>query len=152
MCGTPLEVLISVLYWTLRMYDKSLVLPDWMELPLPADLSFHAIPSIVLSLDFLLLSPPWTISTAIAMALSTTLAFSYWFWIDNCFKHNGFYPYPIFELVGTMGRIGLFTLSAVVMTVSTVILKSLYSGVNGQGEEDHSKTQDKGTIQDHVAS
>ena len=144
MCGTPLEVLISILYWPLRLYDKSLVIPDWAQLPLPADISFHAVPSILLSLDLLLLSPPWTISTGGAMVLSTILAFSYWFWIDQCFKHNGFYPYPIFEMVGTVGRVGLFTLSAVVMTGSTVILKRIYSIVNGQEEE----ARNKGTIQE----
>lgn len=131
MCTTPLEVLVSVLYWSIRTIDKSLVIPDWAQLPLTADLGFHAIPSIVLVADLLLFSPPWTITAPQAMGLSTTLAFAYWFWIEQCFTHNGFYPYPIFEIVGTFGRIGLFTTSAVVMTGSTVALKWLYSTVNG---------------------
>jgi len=78
MCTTPLEVLISVLYWTLRIYDKSLVIPEWAQLPLPADISFHALPAIALTLDLLLLSPPWNMSATGAMGLSTLLAFSYW--------------------------------------------------------------------------
>lgn len=41
------------------------------------------------------------------------------------------YPYPIFEALPTSGRIGLFTLSAVVMAVSTITLKWLYGRVNG---------------------
>jgi len=150
MCGTPLEVLISVLYWTLRTYDKSLVIPDWAQLPLPADISFHAIPSVVLTLDLLLLSPPWTISTGRAMMLSTVLAFSYWFWIEQCFKHNAFYPYPIFELVGTGGRVGLFTLSALVMTGSTVVLKWIYSTTNGSVEQKKGNALDEGSVQEQV--
>ena len=152
MCGTPLEVLISVLYWTLRIYDKSLVIPDWAQLPLPADISFHAVPSVVLTLDLLLLSPPWTISIGRAMALSTVFAFGYWFWIEQCFKHNNFYPYPIFDIVGTTGRVGLFTLSAVVMTGSTVVLKSIYAMVNGSDKGREAKALDEGTLSEQVES
>lgn len=43
------------------------------------------------------------------------------------------YPYPIFEQLPTSGRIGLFTLSAVVMALSTATLKWLYGRVNGFG-------------------
>lgn len=141
MCTTPLEVLISVLYWGLRIIDKSLVIPDWAQLPLTADLGFHAIPSIVLVADLLLLSPPWAISGPQAMGLSTTLAFGYWFWIEQCFSHNGFYPYPIFDMVGTMGRVGLFTMSAAVMTGSTVALRWLYATVNGSESGNRSAGQ-----------
>ena len=80
------------------------------------------------------------------MALSTTLAFSYWFWIEQCFKHNGYYPYPIFEVVGTAGRVELFILSAAVMTASTVMLKGLYSKVNGDPGSGESKALDEGSI------
>ena len=41
------------------------------------------------------------------------------------------YPYPIFEQLSTTGRIGLFSLSAIVMTLCTVTLKRLYGHVNG---------------------
>lgn len=43
------------------------------------------------------------------------------------------YPYPIFELLPTPGRIGLFSLSAIVMALSTATLKWLYGRVNGFG-------------------
>ena len=131
MCSAPLEVLVAMLYWTLRLFDKSLVIPDWVQLPLTADLSFHAIPQILLLVDFLLLSPPWTISTTNAMGLSSMLAITYWPWVQQCFNHNGFWPYPIFGMFGLYGRIGLFVLSAVIMTMNTVILKRLYQMVNG---------------------
>ncbi|KAJ6164985.1 hypothetical protein N7470_003657 [Penicillium chermesinum] len=54
-CSAPMEVLISVLYWGLRLIDERLVLPDWAVIPLHADISFHAIPSIVMLIDLLLL-------------------------------------------------------------------------------------------------
>jgi len=155
MCTAPLEVLISVLYWSLRTIDKKLVIPEWAMLPLRADLGFHAVPSILLVADLLLLSPPWTISATRAMGLSATLAFAYWFWIEHCFSHNGFYPYPIFEMVDTKGRIGLFTTSALVMTGSTVALKWLYAKVNGVGDarasgERSGKAQDESSMSEAV--
>lgn len=54
-----------------------------------ADISFHAIPSIVLLIDLLFFSPPWTINIVPALGLSSTIAFGYWLWIERCFQHNG---------------------------------------------------------------
>ncbi|KAE8381128.1 hypothetical protein BDV26DRAFT_279071 [Aspergillus bertholletiae] len=116
-CSAPLEVLISILYWGLRVVN----------------ISFHAIPSIVLLIDLFLLSPPWTISIVPALSLSGAIAFGYWFWIERCFSYNGWYPYPIFEQLPFEGRVGLFALSAVVMALSTGTLKWLYGHVNGFG-------------------
>ncbi|PLB45292.1 hypothetical protein P170DRAFT_513316 [Aspergillus steynii IBT 23096] len=130
MCSAPMEVLISILYWSLRLIDERLVIPTWAVIPLHADVSFHAVPSIVLLIDLLLLSPPWTITIVPALGLSSTIAFGYWIWIEHCFAHNGWYPYPIFEQVPFEGRVGLFVLSAAVMALSTATLKWLYGRVN----------------------
>lgn len=46
---------------------------------------------------------------------------------------GGRYPYPIFEQLSTTGRAGLFSLSAVVMAMSTITLKWLHGRVNGFG-------------------
>ncbi|KAL4988196.1 FAR-17a/AIG1-like protein [Aspergillus falconensis] len=132
-CSAPMEVLISILYWGLRLIDERLVIPDWAIIPMHADISFHAIPSIVFLIDLLFLSPPWTITIGPALGLSSAIAVSYWFWIERCFQHNGWYPYPIFEQLPFEGRIGLFALSAVVMALSTATLKWLYGRVNGFG-------------------
>ncbi|KAJ5108289.1 FAR-17a/AIG1-like protein [Penicillium angulare] len=128
-----MEVLISVLYWGLRLIDERLVLPDWAFIPLHADISFHAIPSIVMLIDLLFLSPPWTITVLPSLAISGSIAFVYWFWVEHCFSFNGFYPYPIMGELPTPGRIGLFTMSAVVMALNTVTLKWIYGRVNGLG-------------------
>ncbi|CAP99529.1 Pc22g22410 [Penicillium rubens Wisconsin 54-1255] len=132
-CSAPLEVVISVLYWGLRLIDERLVVPEDLVIPMHADISFHATPSVVMLIDLLLLSPPWTITVLPAFGLSGTIAFGYWFWIEQCFSQNGWYPYPIFEALPTSGRVGLFTLSAVVMALSTVTLKWLHGRVNGFG-------------------
>lgn len=126
-----METLISALYWGLRAIDPELVVPKELELPLPPDLSFHFVPTFMLLIDLLLLSPPWAISAVPALGLSLAIAFAYWFWIELCYSNNGFYPYPLFALLDTQQRMGLFLGSALVMTASTVTLKWVYGKVNG---------------------
>lgn len=126
-----METLITTLYWGLRAIDPELVVPKELELPLPPDLSFHLIPTAMLLVDLLFLSPPWAISALPALILSLGIAFAYWFWIELCYSKNGFYPYPLFAILNTKERLGLFVGSALTMTLSTIILKSLYGRVNG---------------------
>jgi hypothetical protein len=87
--ATPLEVLIAVLYWSIRMHDPALLMPEDLVIdPLP-DLGFHLVPAVLLVLDFLLLSRGATITTRGMMLLSTVLAVAYWCWIELCFYQNG---------------------------------------------------------------
>ncbi|KAK3996464.1 hypothetical protein QBC44DRAFT_339458 [Cladorrhinum sp. PSN332] len=129
--AAPLEVLISILYWGLCAIDKSLVVPPELQLPFLPDFGFHAMPAIMLTLDLLLLSPPWTIKGYGAMTISTILAFAYWGWVEYCYSRNGWYPYPIFELLSTGQRVVLFTASGLLMTASTLGLKWVYGKLNG---------------------
>jgi len=129
--SAPLEVLVSILYWGLTAIDKTLVVPPDLELPFLPDFGFHAMPAIMMSLDLLLLSPPWTIRAYHAMALSMVTAFLYWGWVEYCFSKNGWYPYPIFDLLSTWERVMLFTISACLMTGSTMALKWVYGKLNG---------------------
>lgn len=89
--ATPLEVLISLLYWGIRAIDESLLTPEGFSIPLVPDVGFHLAPAVFLTIDLVLFSPPWTIPTYGVLTLSTALAFSYWYWVELCFKHNGWY-------------------------------------------------------------
>lgn len=148
--SAPLEVLVSILYWGLTAIDKTLVVPPDLELPFLPDFGFHAMPAIMMTLDLLLLSPPWTIRAYAAMGLSMITAFLYWGWVEYCFSKNGWcvhvndrfgyqttkrrsirYPYPIFDLLSTWQRVVLFTVSACLMTGSTMALKWVYGKLNG---------------------
>jgi hypothetical protein len=131
LCSAPLEVLISILYWGISAIDKTFVVPPDLNVAPIADVGFHAMPSIFLTIDFLFLSPPWTIHVLPAMGLSSALAVSYWAWVEQCFRHNGWYPYPLFGQLNTTQRAVLFAGAAVTMTGSTAMLKRLYSRVNG---------------------
>lgn len=130
-CSAPLEVLISILYWGLCAIDKSLVVPPDMVLNFLPDFGFHAAPALFLATDLLILSPPWAIHGFAALALSECLAFLYWFWVEYCFSRNGWYPYPIFDILNTWQRVLLFTFSASLMTGSTMLLKWTYGKING---------------------
>lgn len=86
--AAPIEIVISILYWGLRLIDTGLVIPPDLPLPpLGADLCFHLVPAVVLSIDAILLSPPWPSSPMNAQAplltlgVSTGVAFAYWWWI-----------------------------------------------------------------------
>lgn len=46
-------------------------------------------PAIMLTLDLMFLSPPWTVQGYGAMTISMTIAFLYWGWVELCFSKNG---------------------------------------------------------------
>lgn len=85
----------------------------------------------MLTVDYLLFSPPWGIRFREALALSMVFAFGYWFWVERCYRHNGWYPYPIFEALTTPWRVVLFCFSGVLMAGSTEVLKLVYGKLNG---------------------
>ena len=89
LCSTPLEVLVSVLYWSISLVDRGLVVPPGANIAPYADLGFHLMPALFLTVDLLLLSPPWTIKLSPAIGLSSVIAVGYWAWSEQCYRHNG---------------------------------------------------------------
>lgn len=51
--------------------------------------------------------------------------------MEECYRHNGWYPYPLFDLLGTGQRVVLFAGAAAIMTGSTMMLKLLCGKING---------------------
>ncbi|RPB11261.1 hypothetical protein P167DRAFT_536992 [Morchella conica CCBAS932] len=130
--SAPLEVLISLLYWGLTAIDRTLVMPPGMHIDTFVDLSLHLFPAALLLIDALLLSPPWTVGVVPALLVPGCLATFYWFWLEHCYSYNGWYPYPIMEILKTEHRIILFAGSALTMSASTLALKWAFSRFNGQ--------------------
>jgi hypothetical protein len=50
---------------------------------------------------------------------------------ELCYSQNGYYPYPIFEMLTTNQRIGLFVVSGVIMWAVGALLRVVYAKVNG---------------------
>ncbi|KAI5457862.1 FAR-17a/AIG1-like protein [Mariannaea sp. PMI_226] len=128
-CATPLELLVSLMYWSLRAIDKRLVVPPGHELPVIPDLGFHAIPAIMLTLDLMLLNPPWRTKASTTMILSLTMVILYWGWMEYCFTINGWYPYPLLELLSPGKKVFLLLISATTMTGITTVLQWVHGRV-----------------------
>ncbi|RPA93970.1 hypothetical protein L873DRAFT_1703159 [Choiromyces venosus 120613-1] len=129
--SAPLEVLISILYWGISAIDRDLVVVPSMQLDLFVDMGFHLFPAMLLLIDVLLLSPPWAFTFLLAALIPAGIATGYWVWLEHCFSVNQNYPYPLFNVIETKGRIGVFVGSAVMMTVSTLGIKWVYGKING---------------------
>ncbi|KUJ14111.1 uncharacterized protein LY89DRAFT_590926 [Mollisia scopiformis] len=129
-CATPLEVLVTILYWTLRTIDKKLVVPPDHEVPFIPDFGFHAIPALMLTLDLMALSPPWSMKILNVVLLDLVLTFSYWSWIEYCFSVNGWYPYPLLGSLSVSQKLLLSIVSAALMTGSTMVLESVHERVD----------------------
>ncbi|KAF5010363.1 hypothetical protein FDECE_3479 [Fusarium decemcellulare] len=127
--ATPLEVVISVLYWTVRSYDPTLLMPEDMVIDFWPDVGFHLTPAVLLLLDFILLSPQLKITARGMMSLSTVSALAYWCWIELCFSRNGWYPYPMFDQYSTVQRLSFFIVSAGLLTASSSGLQWVHSKV-----------------------
>ncbi len=82
--AAPLDVLVCILYWSIRA-----VVPREYELPFIPDFSYHGMPAIMLTLDLVLLGPPWLVKTGIVMTFSLVSIFVYWGWLEYCFSFNG---------------------------------------------------------------
>lgn len=91
---TPLEALISVLYWAIFSYDASLLMPPDVKLSVPVDLNFHLVPAVLLTLDLLFFSPPNVVSTNGMAAIGAAMATLYWHWVELCHEKNGWYALP----------------------------------------------------------
>lgn len=88
--ATPIEVVVAILYWGLRLVDPKLLMDGVeLELPLLTDIGFHLAPAVLLATDFIFFSPPWTIPAYGVTVLSGGLASLYWVWVEQCYSHNG---------------------------------------------------------------
>ncbi|UPK95524.1 hypothetical protein LCI18_006459 [Fusarium solani-melongenae] len=129
--ATPLEVVISVLYWSIKVYDSSLLMPRALDIDPLLDIGFHLAPAVLLSLDFIVFSPAWKITARGMMPLSVALALVYWCWIELCFQRNGWYPYPLFGQFSAIERSLIFVLAAGLLTASSSTLQWVHGGIQG---------------------
>ncbi|KAF8428124.1 FAR-17a/AIG1-like protein [Tirmania nivea] len=137
--ATPLEVVIAILYWGIGMIAPHAVSPPHLTRPIFEDLGFHLFPALLLMVDLLLLSPPWTLTVIEAAGVGSFIAGGYWLWTEECYRRNGWYPYPLFEMLNTQQRALVFTASAVTFAISSLCLKRLHDLFNGQAKAELKK-------------
>ncbi|KAI8095305.1 FAR-17a/AIG1-like protein-domain-containing protein [Thamnidium elegans] len=107
--ATPVEGLISILYWPIVLYDRTLLLPEGLEydLPLILDLSIHLIPTIVCWIDLLVYNKDFKRSPTHILAIYI-FGLSYFYWANLCFENNGYWVYPLLGKFGDMQRAFFF--------------------------------------------
>lgn len=165
---TPIEVLISVFYWSLRAVDKRLVVPPGHEVPFLVDVGFHAMPTALLTLDLLFLSPPWTIRPGESLALGAVSTASYFAWLEYCYTRNKWYiyqertaclatrglptninvlpkryPYPFLMKLSVSQKLALGAGSALFVSGSTMALKWTHRRILGINDQRRTSKLDK---------
>ncbi|MDI1493265.1 MAG: hypothetical protein OHK93_005053 [Ramalina farinacea] len=132
------EILITILYFGLKVISNDLVIPDWVKLPLTLDLNLHLVPTILRLVDALLFSPPrqWqAVSVQRAAGVSLSAAVAYWVVCERSKATSGMYPYPVMEEVGGVGgRLVLWSVSAGLLMGSMLGLKWMYGIIYGSEE------------------
>ncbi|KAK7204624.1 FAR-17a/AIG1-like protein [Myxozyma melibiosi] len=132
--AAPVEVLISVLYGSIFLYDKKLLVPDNIDAVLPplVDFGLHGAPSILLLVDYFVFTSNWIIHPAATFVLYSSLGVGYWFWTQKTYAMNGFYPYPLLEIVTTPQRIGIFAVSIIILFSIYLTLRKIHMAIHGK--------------------
>ena len=125
---SKLELVVSLLYWPIAFYDKSLLMPvtDLDRTPIWADCSFHLAPAIFLSIDFLFFSPPSETALAMSVGQFTSLGLAYYFWVEWCYQRNGFYAYPMLHHLSPTGKFWLFLGATALALFGSIVLSRAY--------------------------
>lgn len=131
---TPLETLVSVLYWSIVSYDRRLLMPDNLILNLSrkADIGFHFNPAFFLLIDYLLLSPPFRIGAFTALGIFSAFGVAYYQWLQYCHQRNSFWTYPLFEPLSPNQRFGVVAVSTILCWCSFLILRVAWARTNGR--------------------
>ncbi|PKK53896.1 hypothetical protein CI102_1367 [Trichoderma harzianum] len=123
--GAPLEVTVTILYWGIVAMGRSLIVQAGFKLPLLLNLGFHLAPAIFQSLDYILFSPPWTLSTSGLAAL---------------IEIDASYPYPLLEVLNTPQQLLLHSLTGMLVFASSCILNRAYTKANGSAPSGRKQT------------
>ncbi|RKP25317.1 FAR-17a/AIG1-like protein [Syncephalis pseudoplumigaleata] len=121
----PIEALITILYWSIVLYDDHLMHGDDQErLPFLLDATYHLFPAIALWIEFLAFSDNFKRSIKHIYVIYS-FALLYGIWLQVCYYYNGFWPYPFFHLMEHHHRVAVYLSSAtlcsfIYMTGATV--------------------------------
>ncbi|CEQ42988.1 SPOSA6832_04861 [Sporobolomyces salmonicolor] len=123
--AVPVEGFVGVLYWSMQLYDPSLLTPPnpLFVLPFHLDISIHGLPAVLLWADFLAFSPPFP-KEANPASIAVTATMSYVAWMEFVASRNGTFPYPFLNEL-TKAQRSIFYL----FQIPVVIV--LYRGANG---------------------
>jgi hypothetical protein len=94
--------------------------------------------------DTLFFSPPWETHALAALMYFSIFAGGYWMWIEHCFTHNNFYPYPLMSILNQRQRTLLFTFATLLCWSSFLSVRALYRKINGEFKKTTHQKKDVG--------
>ncbi|TFK77069.1 hypothetical protein BDN72DRAFT_754561 [Pluteus cervinus] len=147
MLSMPLSITISSIYWTLMAVFPALLLPPTnvppldaspagheevplLRIPLSIDLGLHAVPAIVLLVDFFAFETKYSRKAVMVESwiLAGIYASFYASWAEFCATHNdGIYPYPFLTVSPLWGRVLIYIGATTISLSSFRFLNYLHS-------------------------
>ncbi|THH26947.1 hypothetical protein EUX98_g7242 [Antrodiella citrinella] len=140
MIAMPLAVVISTIYWTLLFVCPQLILredesldtepsssveaPTFTRIPLQMDIALHAVPAISLLLDFFLLERKYSTKHAVYGGFIVAASSGIWYswWVEECGKYNGIFPYPFLTFSPFHIRIAIYSVATTFAYVCFLVL------------------------------
>ncbi|KAL0088313.1 FAR-17a/AIG1-like protein [Phycomyces blakesleeanus] len=113
--ATPMEGLVSLMYWPMMLHSRDLLVPKGspFDLPLILDLSLHLWPAVILYIDLFVFNSEYKRSTHNVTAIYVFCTL-YFFWSSYCRSVNGFWVYPFLDFFSVPGRAAFFVVCATV--------------------------------------
>jgi len=143
MIAMPLAVVISSIYWTLLFASPHLILrkdesldsepssssaaPQFTRIPVEMDIALHAVPAISLLLDFFLLERKYTTKQAVygGFIVAATSGLWYAWWVEECAKYNGIFPYPFLTFSPFHIRLVIYSVATTFAYVCFLVLNAV---------------------------
>lgn len=124
----PLETIVSILYWSIVSYDRSLLIPKDRPVPLPLnfDISVHLMPTVYTLIDYLFFSPPFSLSIGPSLLVYLSIAVSYMLWVEKCYQMNKFYAYPILAILDPIKKTIFYTVASIISFSCYIVLKMVH--------------------------
>ncbi|KAJ8653572.1 hypothetical protein O0I10_010719 [Lichtheimia ornata] len=128
--ATPMEGLISLLYWSMVFLEPTLLIPEDMPpIPVVVDCALHLYPALFLWIDFLVFNINFKRSPRhVAVIYGFAMFYLAWSWL--CQTQNGHWPYPFLDKLTPVPRAGFYlfcgTLCWIIYEAGAVIHAKLH--------------------------
>lgn len=93
-----LNIVVSLVYWSLKIFLPDLILAKGESIPLLLDLKIHLMPLLLTSIDYFFFMDRWNISYLTGYAIISACATLYWFWLEYLIVGDASYPYPFLNV------------------------------------------------------
>lgn len=128
MITAPLEVVVACLYWPMKLSSPGLLKDKRIAFEISSELDrrLHLYPAIFEALSATFFAQRrWRQVLFGPLFLFLGVGGGYWLWIETTFKHNGFYPYPLFAVLDTQKKAAFVGGAVVLAFVAFKIMQAI---------------------------